>query len=375
MIFSLARALLGRGHSVFIVDFFRGLRPRVEDRGGVTAYNLPQPFHLGPTMNRALMFTYALISSLSLLVALPTLRRRTQADVVHVHASPQLIACWFAKLVRWPGTRELKLVYTLHSPRWMEPLRMQSWERAIGSITDLLAVRLADVTTFESPVLKEKIQALTGICDGKTLVLYNGVDPRMLGVRADETEPEGETVLYAARFSEQKNQLLVISAAHKVIARNPRVRFVFIGGAESSHYLRRVHERTSQLGLLPYVTILPEVPFEQLNQIRARCGIHLLFSQYTGFDVALAETLAFGRATVLSDLPTLRGLICDRVHALLVEPHDDARLAEAILELADDRTLRMTLATNAKRLALERLDWRALADQFVQTVVRIPDRT
>jgi glycosyltransferase involved in cell wall biosynthesis len=197
----------------------------------------------------------------------------------------------------------------------------------------------------------------------------------MLNLRLSDAEPNGETVLYAARFSEQKNQLLVVSAAHKVIGRNPRVRFLFVGGTENRHYLRRVREKVAKLGLSSYVTILQEVSFEQLNEIRARCGIHLVFSQYTGFDVALAETLAFGRATVLSNLPTIRGLVCNRVHALLVEPHDDAALADAIVDLTNNRELRTMLSTNAKRLVAELLDWRVLAKEFVQTLERIPDRT
>jgi glycosyltransferase involved in cell wall biosynthesis len=89
-----------------------------------------------------------------------------------------------------------------------------------------------------------------------------------------------------------------------------------------------------------------------------------VFSHYTGFDVALGETLSLGCATIVSNIPTIKGLLTHRKDCMIVDAHDVVGLAKTILEIVENEELRMSLSNNARAIACCKLDWRVLAKKL-----------
>jgi glycosyltransferase involved in cell wall biosynthesis len=75
----------------------------------------------------------------------------------------------------------------------------------------------------------------------------------------------------------------------------------------------------------------------------------------------LFEYMAAGRAIVMSDLPVLREVVRDGVHALLCEPENTAAWAAALRQLADDPQLRTRLGREARLEFLRKYTWTARA--------------
>jgi len=73
------------------------------------------------------------------------------------------------------------------------------------------------------------------------------------------------------------------------------------------------------------------------------------------------EYMAAGRPIIVSDLPVLREVVQDGVHALMCEPENPAVWAEALGRLARDPDLRVRLGREARAEFLRRYTWTARA--------------
>jgi glycosyltransferase involved in cell wall biosynthesis len=87
---------------------------------------------------------------------------------------------------------------------------------------------------------------------------------------------------------------------------------------------------------------------EVLDLMR-RSAIFAAPSRYEPFGLAVVEAAMSGAALVLADIPTFRELWRDT--ALFVSPDDSSAWSRAIAELAEDKTLRERLATEARARA------------------------
>ena len=76
-------------------------------------------------------------------------------------------------------------------------------------------------------------------------------------------------------------------------------------------------------------------------------------SRYEGYSLALQEARILGKPIVASDIPSSREQIAEGETGVLVHP-DDAALAEGIIRLLNDESLRATLSDN---LQGERFDY------------------
>lgn len=89
-------------------------------------------------------------------------------------------------------------------------------------------------------------------------------------------------------------------------------------------------------------------------------------SRYTS-PLKLFEYMAMGKPIVASDHPSIREVLVDGEHALLVAPEDPAALAAALRRLIDDPDERARLGSNARQLSL-RHGWPARAQAVTRSM-------
>lgn len=364
--FNISRALLRQGHGGLVLDFNKGWKSKTDRIDGVTIYRVGFPVQIPRQISRLIYMVNAILFSLSLIAHYVKVKQVFPSiDALHFHNPFQSITFRLVRPLLFP---RVKLIYTPHSPRWMIPEKFTLLERILARIIELPAMRLADLVTFESPIIQKNVFSLVNLSAQKVLILYNGVDTEEFDPTKYDIEPEPHAILYAARISEQKNQLEILDALPMVISKHPTINFLFVGGVESKEYYQRVAEKVKHLQIEQNVKFLGAVTMESLKKLYARCGIHLIASQYTGFDVTLGESLAFGRALIVSNIPTVREVVTDKEDCLLVDPHDAMGLANGMLTLIEDEALRKRLSANARRLAIQRLDWNKLVKTLVTTL-------
>jgi len=360
-IFYLSCAMKKQGNRVIIIDFVKGFKYAEENVSGMTIFRIPFPYKIPIRISTALYYLNSLLSMLLFLPFYVKLRKKWCFQVIHFHMPLQTIAFRLFQLI--VGKKEA-LVFTLHSPRWMDPSLFKPIEKAIAYFTDLLAVKLADLVVFESNIVRTNIVVRTRIPLSKTLVIYNGVDTQYFDPLRWGAIPDPNTVLYAARICKQKNQLEVIKAIPLVISKNPKARFLFVGPIEDKDYYLECLKKIRELGITRFVKFFPPVDIETLNRLRVRCGINLVFSRYTGFDVALGETLSLGCATIVCNIPVIREVLTHEKDCMIVNERDTVVLAKTILRLMQDENFRKYISNNARTTASYKLDWNILAYQL-----------
>jgi glycosyltransferase involved in cell wall biosynthesis len=186
---------------------------------------------------------------------------------------------------------------------------------------------------------------------------YNGVDIDLFRPDDDAGRAErkvlgfpGQLILYVGRICRQKGSDVLLAAYRRIRAEHPDTRLVFAGpfeqfdnsasrvgadeiSAAGAIYLGAVHdERLPRLYNAADVFVMPTADLEM-------------------FGMAAVEAEACGTPVVASDHGGLRETVPAKCGARF-PPGDAAALAEAVLKLLADETLRKTCGENARAHAL-----------------------
>lgn len=155
-------------------------------------------------------------------------------------------------------------------------------------------------------------------------------------------------ILTAGKISPRKNVQGVIRAL-KLVQNEIDHRLVLVGGAgwETEAVLKELDDGTlrDRVHLLDYVTD------EQLRALYRRASLYIHPSLYEGFGLTVLEAMASGVPVITSNTSSLPEVAGDA--GLLVDPTNDAEIAQAISAICTDASLRE--AKIAQGLARARL--------------------
>jgi glycosyltransferase involved in cell wall biosynthesis len=215
-------------------------------------------------------------------------------------------------------------------------------------------------------------------------VLPNMIDVRLTRRLAQGEPPagypeRGPTVAFFGRLEPVKGVDVLARAMRRLWSRGGKPQLVLIGrdtnwgGGDS---MRRRLERIAA----PFedrITFIDNQPSERLFPAVAAADVVALPSRWESFSLAALESMALGRATVVSGVGGVTDFVQHRENGLVVAPEDDQALAAAIEELLGDAPLRERLGQNAARRA-DDFDVtpvaRAHADCFAQIVTTSASR-
>jgi glycosyltransferase involved in cell wall biosynthesis len=194
-----------------------------------------------------------------------------------------------------------------------------------------------------------------------SLVREADVQPRVPVRGWEEVE-----LVTAGRIEPEKDPLLLVEALADLERRQPgRYRLVWLG---SGTLEADVRARANQLGVAHLVDFCGYVPFGSavLDALR-RANVFVLTSATEGVPQALVEAMACGTPIVATDVGGVRRALDGGKAGLLVKPGDPKAVANAVMRLADDQSLRDRLAGRALELARDQtLEGEALrAARFV----------
>lgn len=157
-------------------------------------------------------------------------------------------------------------------------------------------------------------------------------------------------------------------ALPRVLAEEPETVFLVAaaeGAAEAEGWRKR-------LDLGPRLRLLPQLDPASMAALFRRSSISVSLSTHDGTPNTLLESMACGCLPLAGDLESVREWIEDGRNGLLVDPGDEAQVAQALLRgLRDDALRRQAREINVARIA-ERADYRAcmpLAADFYARVL------
>jgi len=276
---------------------------------------------------------------------------RRDHDIVHYHAlGPGLLAGW----PRW--LRGRPTVTTVHGLDWQR----EKWgplARGILRLGESASARLPDRTIVVSRALAAHYSRVHG---RDAVCIPNGInepilrEPTSLGAFGIT----GDYVLFVGRLVPEKGCHLLVEAYGRLPEEvRKRYQLVIAGDAGfTEDYVTRLKSQAS-----PGTVFTGFVHGQVLDELYTGASLVTLPSSLEGLSIALLESMSYGNACLVSDIPPNLEAGADAV--AYVPSGDVAALARGIEELLGDPERRRTLASKARVRALAEYSWDRAADE------------
>jgi glycosyltransferase involved in cell wall biosynthesis len=285
-------------------------------------------------------------------------------DVVHILSEGVL---WLNLVL--PTAQKYGLVTTVHDvtyhpgdrasrrvPRWFADQLIRRSDRIIvhGSI-----LRTAAESRY--PEIRDRLSILPHI----VLKKYRDISV----IRNMKRCSSGTTnVLFFGRIYPYKGLHVLIKSIALVTKKFPDIRVVIAGGGDNfSNYKRQMVDQKFFEIRNRYI------PDEEAAQLFIDADIVVLPYVEASQSGVLAIANAFGKAVIVTDVGELGRVVVDGVSGLVVPPADERSLADAILKLATDASIRARLGNAGQALADQTASPEAVAEGAIAIYTSVAD--
>ena len=171
-------------------------------------------------------------------------------------------------------------------------------------------------------------------------LLHTIPNPSPFAVQKDHTPSmDSRMVLALGRLTYQKGFDLLLQAWKMISAEEPDWRLRIVGNGPDEHYL---HQLSSDLGINKSVEFVSATSNVQSHYKEA--ALFCMSSRFEGFAIVLVEAMAFGVPVVSFDCEAGPAEILAGTGAVLVPPENIGELANNLLRLIRDTSLRVSIS-------------------------------
>ncbi len=185
---------------------------------------------------------------------------------------------------------------------------------------------------------------------------------RRLGVTAPRF------VLAVGRLIPRKGHETLLNAMPMVVRTIPGVQLAIVGRGPCESALR---EQARRAGLEGVVVFTGRVADNELAALYGRCDVFALPTgeaaggQVEGFGLVFTEAHAYGKPVVAGRAGGVEDAVLDGITGTLVEPGDDAALAQAVIDLLADPERARQLGEAGRARVQETLNWTAFTREMM----------
>jgi glycosyltransferase involved in cell wall biosynthesis len=202
-----------------------------------------------------------------------------------------------------------------------------------------------------------------GIKDGKITVIPSSVDPDVFNPETDDLRkelnlsPDAVIIGNTSTFTMVKGQEYLLRAFN-IIGKQTSCYLLFAGNLPEEKkykYLKHVDE-----ALRDRVILLGHR--EDVPRVLKTLDLFVYPSLREGLGTALLEAMMMGKAVLVSDIPTFRHFIEDKINGLYFRAEDCQALAEKTISLLQDDHLKDSLGKNARGTAIKKFNTESMID-------------
>ena len=292
-------------------------------------------------------------------------------DIYHGHIyTSGLIANYLA---RRNGGIAVNTIHGSYYPIWNKltnPFAAIFYRTAERTLAPLLA-KLSDIQIHTGDYFAKQVLRW-GASENKIKTIHNGVDITAFNpsvspithlcmsdnqlISIDSSIP----VIFTARRLVKKNGIDYLIKATKHVLKDEKCQLVVIGdGAERSSLEQLTHD----LDIQDHVHFLGSIPHDKLPPYLALADIAVVPSLIEASSIFMLEAMAMAKPVIATNAGGLPEVLNSST-GILVEPMDEIELADAILELLQNKEQRRNLGKNARKYVEINHSWKAVAKQI-----------
>jgi glycosyltransferase involved in cell wall biosynthesis len=376
VVFEISKRMARMGHSVTILE--RDHAEKVPEREYVDGVNIIRLdrrracgldlFNLG-NLSSVIRIVLDGTSFAVKLFCYLSRKENKNFDVIHVHLPFSSLILIFLK-------RKLRkrTVFTFHSDRYrlnlISRIRPPIFFRFFSP--DLFLMKRIAKTVFLNQSLLDELVSTNKIEMEKTCVIPNGVDAKCfrpdvnVSYVKEKYSLNDKVILFVGFLGKRKGVEYLVKAANIVVNRhNLRdTLYVFVGSAVSRAYSGHICSLIQNYRLEKNTRFTGRISLEELRGLYVASALFVLPSLEEGFGLVVTEAMASGKPVIGTKTGGIPMQIQNGINGFIVEPANEEQLAEKIEYLLHNRGERERMGANSRKIALEKFDWRLIAEKY-----------
>jgi glycosyltransferase involved in cell wall biosynthesis len=384
----LTRELIRLGHDVTVLAMHTSNTPTRDIHKGVEVHrpivqnidiNLLLPMFIPEEIRRwskdgqkyfGDMFLYNVLSASKLVNDLVRTEHRA-VDVISCHD-------WLGSIGGILASKGLNkpMVFHVHST---EHGRAGNGSQVVKRLERLAADSAERVVTVSYAMRDHLVQL--GFEERKIRVIYNGIDteryaisrftPQILkDVRQELGVSQNELLIFfIGRLNWVKGADMLVQAMPQIVQSIPQAKLLLVGIGDQQEMLK---QDVARLGLTDNVILKYEfLDEEQKIKYYAAADVCVFPSKYEPFGIVCTEAMALSKPVVVG----ARGISGFREQIISsgpnqcgfhIDPYNPADIAEYLIKLLADKTLRVKLGHNARKRVEEVFNWPKIAEDTIR---------
>ena len=281
-------------------------------------------------------------------------------DIIHLHEPLMPMLC--TTVLRLSPTANIGTFHCCGSKpsyRWTKPFVKMLLKRWFRKLDGKIAVS------------KPAREFISKHFPGYYNIIPNGVDLEHFSpdISPIDKFSDGKlNILFVGRLEQRKGLPHLLKAYKRVKQEIPNSRLIIVGPGTR---LRRKYEKQVMRAGLKDVNFVGYVSNDELPRYYKTANIFC--SPATGresFGLVLLEAMAVGKPIVASNIEGYASVITHGVEGLLIPPRDEEMLAQALISLMSDKSLRQQMGAKG-RLKAREYSWEHIAQRVLSYYVRV----
>lgn len=281
------------------------------------------------------------------------LKEKSSLEIVHTNLSTTtlLLSSFFRNIV-----------FTSHSAYW--------WRSETTHKRQIEAVKRAKAAIAISKFIEKRMKFYKG---ENVFYVPNGVDIRLFRPAKHSFK---KTLLTVCGISRQKGLVFLVKALKEVAKMHKDFKWVHVGtipneGDENFPYYLQIIKLIRKYNIGKYVNFLGRITLAKLIKIYQTSDVFVLPSLWEGMPLVVLEAMSCGLPIISTKIGGVEDLVIDNFNGTLVNPKDSAALANAILQLFDNRSLIKDMGKHSRKRVVKEFSWQVIARKIKEVYEQI----